>query len=74
MNTLGQILQISQNNSQYGFTEDITYLMAALQRHEVEKFCIDNKKIFFGCSLGSGLLFQASPSLLAQGMGGEGGI
>ena len=47
-----------QNNSQYGFTEDITYLMAALQRHEVEKFCIDNKKIFFGCSLDGDSAFE----------------
>ena len=47
-----------QNNSRYGFTEDITYLMAALQRHEVEKFCIDNKKIFFGCSLDGDSAFE----------------
>ena len=47
-----------QNNSQYGFTEDITYLMAALQRHELEQFCIDNKKIFFGCSLDGDSAFE----------------
>ena len=40
-----------QNINQYGFTEHITYIMGALQRHEVEKFCMDNKMTFFGCSL-----------------------
>ena len=29
-----------QNSSQYGFTEEITYMIGALQRHEIEKFCI----------------------------------
>ena len=33
-----------QNTSQYGFTENMTYLMGALQRHECEKFCLDMKK------------------------------
>ena len=36
-----------QNSSQSGFTESVTYLMAALQRHETEKFCIDEKRTFF---------------------------
>ena len=40
-----------QNMNQYGFSEGITYMMGALQRHETEKFCIDMKKTFFGCSL-----------------------
>ena len=39
-----------QNINQYGFSEGITYMMGALQRHETEKLCIDSKKIFFGCS------------------------
>ena len=39
-----------QNINQYGFSENITYMMGALQRHEVEKYCIDNKITFFGCS------------------------
>ena len=47
-----------QNSSQYGFTEDITYMMGALQRHEVEKFCVDNKKTFFGCSLDGDSAFE----------------
>ena len=42
-----------QNSSQYGFTE-----MGALQRHEAEKFCIDNKKTFFGCSLDGDSAFE----------------
>ena len=41
----------TQNINQYGFTECITYMMGALQRHEVEKYCQDNKMTFFGCSL-----------------------
>ena len=47
-----------QNNSQYGFTHDISYLMGALQRHESEKFCIDTKKTFFGCSLDGESAFE----------------
>ena len=47
-----------QNNSQYGFTENIAYLMGALQRHEVEKFCVDAKKTFFGCSLDGESAFE----------------
>ena len=39
-----EITKPIQNSSQYGFTVNISYLMAALQRHEVEKFCIDHKK------------------------------
>ena len=35
-----------QNQNQYGFTSGISYLMAALQRHEAEQFCIDIKKHF----------------------------
>ena len=33
-------------------------MMAALQRHEVEKFCADNKKTFFGCSLDGESAFE----------------
>ena len=47
-----------QNNSQYGFTEGVTYMMGALQRHEVEKFCIDTKQTFFGCSLDGDSAFE----------------
>ena len=47
-----------QSNNQYGFTEKISYLMGALQRHEVEKFCIDNKVTFFGCSLDGESAFE----------------
>ena len=36
-----------QSGNQYGFTENISYLMGALQRHEAQKFCIDTKKTFF---------------------------
>ena len=46
------------NSSQYGFTTNITYMMAALQRHEAEKFCIDQKKTFFGCSLDGESAFE----------------
>ena len=35
-----------QNLNQYGFTENTSYLLGALQRHEVEKFCFDSKRTF----------------------------
>ena len=47
-----------QNINQYGFTEQITYMMGALQRHEVEKHCMDNKLTFFGCSLDGESAFE----------------
>jgi hypothetical protein len=47
-----------QNIHQYGFSENITYMMGALQRHEVEKFCMDNKMTFFGCSLDGESAFE----------------
>jgi hypothetical protein len=47
-----------QSINQYGFTERITYLMGALQRHEVEKYCLDNKITFFGCSLDGESAFE----------------
>ena len=47
-----------QSNNQYGFTENISYLMGALQRHEAQKYCIDNKKTFFGCSLDGDSAFE----------------
>ena len=33
-------------------------MMGALQRHEVEKYCIDNKMTFFGCSLDGESAFE----------------
>jgi hypothetical protein len=47
-----------QSINQYGFTENITYLMGALQRHEAQKYCIDSKKTFFGCSLDGDSAFE----------------
>ena len=47
-----------QNCNQYGFTETVSYMMGALQRHEVEKYCIDMKKTFFGCSLDGDSAFE----------------
>ena len=47
-----------QNFNQYGFTENISYLMGALQRHETEKYCYDNKLTFFGCSLDGKSAFE----------------
>ena len=55
---LVEIVKPMQNANQYGFTENVSYLMGALQRHEVEKFCIDNKKTFFGCSLDGDSAFE----------------
>ena len=47
-----------QNSSQYGFSKGVSYLLGALQRHEVEKFCVDSKKTFFGCSLDGQSAFE----------------
>ena len=33
-------------------------MMAALQQHEAEKFCFDQKKTFFGCSLDGESAFE----------------
>ena len=52
------ISKTTQNINQYGFTEGITYMMGALQRHEVEKYCQDNKMTFFGCSLDGESAFE----------------
>ena len=53
-----KIVRPIQNVNQYGFTENISYLLGALQRHEVEKFCIDQKRTFFGCSLDGDSAFE----------------
>ena len=53
-----RMTKTTQNMNQYGFTEGITYMMGALQRHEVEKFCQDNKMTFFGCSLDGESAFE----------------
>ena len=53
-----EITKPIQNSSQYGFTGGVTYMMGALQRHEAEKFCVDNKKTFFGCSLDGDSAFE----------------
>ena len=47
-----------QNINQYGFSKDMNYMMGALQRHEVEKYCFDNKKTYFGCSLDGESAFE----------------
>ena len=48
----------TQSKNQYGFTENVNYLLGALQRHEAQKHCIDNKKTFFGCSLDGDSAFE----------------
>ena len=53
-----KIVKPVQNSNQYGFTESISYLLGAVQRHEVEKFCIDMKMTFFGCSLDGDSAFE----------------
>ena len=55
---LVEIVRPIQNSNQYGFTENTSYLLGALQRHEVEKFCFDSKKTFFGCSLDGDSAFE----------------
>ena len=56
-----------QNENQYGFTQGISYLMAALQRHEAKSFCIDNKKTFFCVTLDGEIAFDVvSRSILTR--------
>ena len=43
--------KLNPNQNQSGYTEGVNFLLAALQRHETEMFCLDNKKTFFSCSL-----------------------
>ena len=52
------VTKTTQNKNQYGFSEGITYMMGALQRHEVEKYCQDYKMTFFGCSLDGESAFE----------------
>ena len=47
-----------RRGNQYGFTERISYLLGALQRHEIEKYCIDMKRTFLGCSLDGDSVFE----------------
>ena len=54
-------LRLSDSNhskNQYGFTQNVNYLLGALQRHETQKFCVDNKLTFFGCSLDGDSAFE----------------
>ena len=46
------------NPNQYGFTTGMSYLMAALQRHETEMFCVDRKMSFFTVSLDGQSAFE----------------
>ena len=55
---LVNIVRPMQNINQYGFTESVSYLMGAVQRHQVEKFCIAMKKTYFGCSLDGDSAFE----------------
>ena len=55
-----------QSKNQYGFTENISYLMGALQRHEAQKYCIDSRKTFFGCSLDGDSAFEVVCRIIQQ--------
>ena len=61
-----QISRPLQSNNQYGFTENISYLMGALQRHEAQKHCIDTRKTFFGCSLDGDSAFEVVCRIIQQ--------
>ena len=53
-----QLSRSRQSINQYGFTENVSYLLGALQRHEAQKYCIDKKQTFFGCSLDGDSAFE----------------
>ena len=55
---LVKIAKSVQNRNQYGFTANMSYMLGALQRNEVEKFCLDTKKTFFCCSLDGEAAFE----------------
>ena len=44
-------LKAVQNSGQYGFTEGISYLMAAVERGECQRWALDNKMTCYGISL-----------------------
>ena len=75
--TVVNIVKPIQSPNQYGFTENVTYLMGALQRHECEKYCLDMKKTFFGCSLDGDSAFEVvnreiqTHELYMSGVGGD---
>ena len=48
----------NHNPKQYGFTSEISYLLAGLKRHEVEAFCIGNKRTLFTCTLDGDYAFE----------------
>ena len=47
-----------QDPNQYGFTEDMTYLLGALQRYECQMNALDMKKTCFGLSLDGESAFE----------------
>ena len=61
-----EISKPNQSNNQYGFTDNISYLLGALQRHEAQKYCIDKKTTFFGCSLDGDSAFEVVSRIIQQ--------
>ena len=53
-----QNIQHSKIPNQYGYTKNENYMLAALERHEAEQYCIAMKKTFFALSLDSASAFN----------------
>ena len=45
------LFSTSQNHGQYGFTEQVSYLLAALERGECQRWAVDRKLTCYGVSL-----------------------
>ena len=52
------LFYISNNILNYILTDKVSNLLGAIQRHEIEKYCIDMKRTFLGCSLDGDSAFE----------------
>ena len=46
-----ELFRSLQNQGQYGFTEGVSYLLAALERGECQRWAVDRKLTCYGVSL-----------------------
>ena len=46
-----KMFRVKQSSDQLGFTKSVSYLLAAVQRGECQRWAVDQKKTCFGISL-----------------------